>query len=216
MFKKFLSAVVVVVAISCGTAYAALTNGSYETTPIGTETIQNGWQIFNLATQGTQAELSSPVAAEDGTRMIRLNSTVASAYNGVFTDYFSYTPGTDLNCSGWYYLVNAIPASNYTRMQVQFYNSDNTDIEDDIGTNVTATGGWFQDTFTARCDLVAAVKYRFTVIAGRDANPTDITNAIYWDNVNAPGTVPEPSMFVLFGVGLAGMIGAGIKRFKKS
>lgn len=51
--------------------------------------------------------------------------------------------------------------------------------------------------------------------AALDGNTFGASNYMYVDNISISG-VPEPSSIAFFGMGLFGLIGAGIRRFKKS
>lgn len=163
--------------------------------------------------------------------------------NGIsFTLRINYTP-TSMNVT---YARFQIGTEGHPGIDVGFFNSpdpakkisivtfDTTNnfkyIKTDVSPNTTYTINvtavdFNAKTYTINVDGGASQTAYFKEGAGStvtaftwvalDGNTFGSTNYMYVDNISISG-VPEPSSIAFFGMGLFGLIGAGIRRFKKS
>lgn len=199
-----------------------VTNGSFELP--ADNTAPSNWDAWGgsfgtLTYRGTIADFG--FAAEDGTRMVKIDCPGAGEWNGFLSDAVSYTSGDLITMTGYVKLTGDIgggdTAKCYTTMKIQFYTSadgsgdPNSTYE---STYLATTRDWELQTILDKSDN-AAHSMRFVVTAGATGTGSAFTNSVYWDNVSVSvSAVPEPSVMFLFGTGLAGLLGAGWRRFR--
>ena len=188
MKRVQLCAGVVTAFVVAGTAWAGkIANPSFEM-DFGQRASQNVWGDFGDA-WGEAYQVSAGTAnhlekARTGVRMLLLNVPPAS-WDGAWQQ-IPWTENTPFSFGGWYLIRGgALPENCATLIKTEFYDSMDKQIGVKEGERQRADthGQWMHVTLTGQTPAGTAA-IRFVVIAGDNANGSNIVDRIYWDDVD--------------------------------